>query len=415
MLEVDDIFRNAFLFAMYQHRETNPNDVHHGLDFPIPQSLFVSNLILPFLPTFTEEDTNALQIKKTSWKSAKKFIKALEKERLLKSKDRNGGETVIQDVDFGDPAISTFKPYGLPRKNTAAPESGSNSGCSGGGERAATSATSINDESVGQQLKKLSLLKPKEKLAPVFNSVDSNPHSFYLPTELRSIIIAYIESENLVSATNKRLINLNPILANAVFDGQSSMDREVLVKGTVPQDALYVLLKSSLTRLKPTSHSIITEFLELLDVLTRPLAYVQIHSHKETANSRCFVRMERIILNCAHYWAILRNNETRDQVKPKAGPAPTIRILLETRSGNKTVSKVSGMEAFYVNTQLLADELQKACASSTSINQLVGGKVGAMEIMIQGPQKDIITKALEKRGVSRSWIEVLDKTKAKKR
>jgi len=112
---------------------------------------------------------------------------------------------------------------------------------------------------------------------------------------------------------------------------------------------------------------------------------------------------------------ILPNNETRDQVKPKAGPAPTIRILLETRSGNKTVSKVSGMEAFYVNTQPLADELQRACASSTSINQLVGGKVGALEIMIQGSQKDIITKALEKRGVSRSWIETLDKTKAKKR
>ena len=121
------------------------------------------------------------------------------------------------------------------------------------------------------------------------------------------------------------------------------------------------------------------------------------------------------MLSCAHYCAILRNDETIDQVKPKAGPGATIKILLETRSGNKTVSKVSGMEAFHVTTQPLADELQKACASSTSISQLVGGKVGTMEIMIQGPQKDVIIKALEKRGVSRSWIEVLDKTKAKKK
>ncbi|MCJ1394312.1 hypothetical protein MMC18_007190 [Xylographa bjoerkii] len=356
--EVDNIFRNAFLFAMHQHRETHPNDVRHGLDFPIPQSLFVSDLILPFLPTYTEDDANAIQIKKTSWKSAKKFIKALEKEKLLRSKDRNGGETVIQDVDFGDPAISTFKPYKLPRKDTT----GANTGSSGG-EKAATSAVSANDDSVGQQLKKLSLLKPKEKLASVFNSAGSTLHSHYLPAELRPLINAYIESENLVSATNKRLVNLNPILANAVFDGQSSMDREVLAKGIVPRDAL----------------------------------------------------VERIILSCTHYWAILRNDERRDQAKPKAGTAPTIRILLETRSGNKTVTKVSGMEAFYVNPQLLADELQKACASSTSISQLVGGKVGAMEIMIQGPQKDIVTKALEKRGVSRSWVEVLDKTMGKKR
>jgi len=232
-----------------------------------------------------------------------------------------------------------------------------------GGEKAAASGTSTIDDSVGQQLKKINLLKPKEKLAPLFSSAGSTLHSLYLPAELRPIINAYIESENLVSATNKRLVTLNPILANAVFDGQSSTDREVLAKGTVPRDAL----------------------------------------------------VERIISSCAQYWAILRNDEERDQVKPKAGTAPTIKILLETRSGNKTVTKVSGMEAFYVSPQPLADELQKACASSTSISQLVGGKVGAMEIMVQGPQKDIVINALGKRGVSRSWIEVLDKTKAKKR
>ena len=227
---------------MYQHRESHPNDVRHGLDFPIPQSLFVSNLILPFLPIFTDEDTNAMQIKKTSWKSAKKFIKALEKEKLLKSKERNGGETVIQDIDFGDPAISSFKPYELPRKDATLQDSGDGGGGGdGSGDRAATSATLIKDESVGQQLNKLSLLKPKEKLAPIFNSAGSNLHSYYLFAELRTIISAYIESENLVSATNKRMVNLNPILANAVFDGQSSMDREVLVKGAVPRDALYVL------------------------------------------------------------------------------------------------------------------------------------------------------------------------------
>ncbi|MCJ1404611.1 hypothetical protein MMC11_007837 [Xylographa trunciseda] len=356
--EVDEIFRNAFLFAMHQHRETHPNDVRHGLDFPIPQSLFISNLILPFLPIYTEEDTNAIQIKKTSWKSAKKFIKALEKEKLLKSKDRNGGETVIQDVDFKDMAISTFKPYRLPRKDNMVADADGD-----GNEKAVTSGVFITDDSVGQQLKKIGLLKPKEKLAPIFSSTGSTLHSFYLPAELRTLINAYIDSENLISATNKQLVVLNPILANAVFNGQTSTDREVLAKGTVPKDAL----------------------------------------------------VERIIMICTHYWAILRNDEERDQVKPKPGNAPTIKILLETRSGNKTVTKVSGTEPFYVSPQLLADELQKTCASSTSINQLMGGKVGAMEIMIQGPQKDIVIKALERRGVSRTWIEVLDKTKGKKR
>jgi translation initiation factor 2D len=72
--------------------------------------------MLPFLPIFTAEDANDLQIKKTSWKNIKKFVKFAEKERLLKSKDRNGGETVIIDIQFESPAFINFVPYRLPPK-----------------------------------------------------------------------------------------------------------------------------------------------------------------------------------------------------------------------------------------------------------------------------------------------------------
>jgi len=34
---------------------------------------------------------------------------------------------------------------------------------------------------------------------------------------------------------------------------------------------------------------------------------------------------------------------------------------------------------------------------------------------VQGPQKDAVVRALEKRGVHRHWVEVLDKTKGKKK
>lgn len=70
------------------------------------------------MPTYTEGDKAALQIKKTSWKTVKKFIKALEKERLLRSKDR-GGETSVLAVDFTHDAIETFSPYPIPGKASA--------------------------------------------------------------------------------------------------------------------------------------------------------------------------------------------------------------------------------------------------------------------------------------------------------
>jgi translation initiation factor 2D len=129
------------------------------------------------------------------------------------------------------------------------------------------------------------------------------------------------------------------------------------------------------------------------------------------------VLLERIARSCTSHWIILRNAQTRESVKAKAGQAPTVKVLLETRSGSKTVTRVSGVEHFFINPQTLSDELQKACASSTSVAQLVGTspKNPVMEIMIQGPQKEIVTKALEKRGVHRNWVEITDKTKSKKK
>ena len=330
------------------------------MNFPINQSLVISNFVLPYLPISTPAQAASLHIKKTSWKTAKKFIKALEKQKLLKSKDRDGGECVVLDIDFDDEAFTSFKPYKLPKKETQGADSGG-----GGGGNAIAAGSSPTDDSVGQKLQKINLFRPKEALSPIFEASSASVKALYLPTEIRPIVASYLESENLISAKNKRLVNLNPVLANAVFDGNSSLDREVIAKGSVPRDAL----------------------------------------------------VDRILQACSPFWVILRNDESREKVKAKAGHAPKIQITLETRSGNKTVTKLSGVEVFHVNPQPLAEELQKACASSTSVGHLVGSspKNPVQEIMVQGPQKDAVVKALEKRSVNRQWIEVLDKTKGKKK
>ena len=300
-----------------------------------------------------------LQIKKTSWKNVKKFIKALDKDKIVKCKDRDGGECVILDIDWDDVRVTSFTPYTLPKKDTPGAESGG-----GGGGKAIAAGSSPNDSSIGQTLKLVHLSRPKNQLAPIFEATHADVKALYLPTELRPIIMAYIESENLVSETNKRLVKIDPILANAVFDGSSPLDHEVLAKATVPRDAL----------------------------------------------------VDRIMQSCSPSWVLLRNGETREEVKAKAGNAPKIHLTLETRSGNKTVTKLSGVEVFHINPQPLAEELQKACAGSSSVNQLAGSspKNPVQEIMVQGPQKDAVVRALEKRGVHRQWIEVLDKTKGKK-
>jgi len=352
--EIDDAFRKAFLYACHHAKQQDKTEPHHGIDFPVTQSRLISDMISPYLPIHTPEDAAALQMKKTSWKNAKKFIKTLDKQLLLKSKDRNGGETVILDIDFNDQSIVGFTPYRLPKKQSAGAEAGG---------AAAGASSGAADISLGQKLKRVTLLKPKAAFAPIFAGSDAK--SYYLPQEIKPVVTHYVEEEALIDPKNKRLVSLNPVLANAIFDSSSSIDREVLAKGTVPREAL----------------------------------------------------IDRVIQGCSSYWAILRNDESKDDVKPKAGQPPNVKIQLETRTGNKTATKVWGIEVFHIHPQALAEELQKACASSTSVGQQVGSspKAPIMEIMVQGPQKDIIIKALEKRGLRKEWVEVIDKTKSKKK
>lgn len=355
--EIDEAFRNAFLYGVHKHKESNPSAPNFGLVFPLSQSWTMSNLIQPFLPAFTPEQEKQLQIKKTSWKNIKKFIKSLDKEKILKSKEKDGHETVVLDIDFDDVAILEFKPYRLPKKETVG------GSAQGRGEKA-TEQVDTGDDSVGQKLQVVSYFRPTSKLEPLFSKAVKQ---LFAPPEVREIITAYIESENLVSETNKRLVKLDPVISNAVFDGSGNLDKEVLAKGSVPRDAL----------------------------------------------------IERVLHAMATSYAIVRNGADPNTTKAKSGAPPKVHITLETRSGNKTVTKVSGLEPYFISPKLLADELRKVCAGSTSVEPLAGAakknEKPVEEVMVQGPQKDAVVKALEKRGVDKRWVEVLDKTKGKKR
>ncbi|KAF2025324.1 hypothetical protein EK21DRAFT_76683 [Setomelanomma holmii] len=351
--EIDDAFKSAFLYGVRHHMDQNRDQLNYGLDFPLSQSHVMSQLVQPFLPTYTAARTASLHIKKSSWKNIRKFIRHLDKQRIVKCKDRDGNEVVILDIDFKDPQVKAFVPYRLPKKDSTAATSAN-------GKSAMPLAA---ESSRGQKLRVVSLLRPKEKLASILHVSKADPRGLYTPVELKQLLIAYIEAENLINPKNKRLVNINPQIADALLSS-SAADNAALSSGSIPRDAL----------------------------------------------------AERMIAASSPFHAILRNDTDTADTKPKAGAPPKIQITLETRSGNKTVSRVHGLEPYYIAPHPLADELRKTCAGSTSIDKLQGSspKNPVMEVMVQGPQKDAITKALEKRGVHRNWIEVVDKTKKKK-
>ena len=367
--EIDQAFYNAFLYALYNARKSGSSP-HYGISLPVNPSLLISNLIQPYLPIHSLTQTQYYTMRKTSWKNTKKFIKHLGKQGLVKSKDRNGGETVILDIDFDDQQVLDFTPYRLPKPL----------GDSGGDTSIQASSTSNNasspDPSLGQRLTLQTLMRPSSKLVPEL--VPST--NFYSPSEISSYLRTYIDQNpELTSHTSSpRFIKLNPFIANNILGGSGGS------KATTQAADAKALAAGEIAR----------------DVLQRRL-------------------LEDTHL-CQPYWVLLRGDQkwSPDEAslpRPKSGAPPKLSIVIERRTGTKTVTRVGKLEIFGINPETLAGELQRKCASSTSVGQLVGGKPGQMEVLVQGDHRDVVEKELARRGVDRSWIELTDKTKKAKR
>ncbi|CAG8088993.1 unnamed protein product [Penicillium olsonii] len=361
--EIDDAFINAFVYALYKLKQDNPTATTHALQLPITPSALVANLITPYLPVYTPQQVQFYNIKKTSWKNVKKFMKHLDKLKLVKSKDRNGQETVILDVDFEDQRVQRFVPYRLPSPRALEGTKASSS------EGKKPAASDDSDPSVGQTITVQNLYRPSGKLMPtVFPALAAgNANNYYKHSEVSSHLDQYLTSQDppIVSKENRRIITLNPFLANTIFTGSSPEDKSTLSRGKVTRDGLLKRLMEDKALMQP-------------------------------------------------HHVILKTGQTIADVKPKAGAAPKITVTLEKRTGSKTVTKVVHLEVFGVIPTLLAQELQKKCAGSTSVTQATGAPKGVMEVLVQGDQRKAIETALLRRGLRPQLIEVVDKTKKKK-
>lgn len=361
--EIDDAFVNAFVYALYKSKQDNPSAANHGLSLPITPSALIANLITPYLPTFTPQQVQFYNIKKTSWKNVKKFTKHLDKLQLVKSKDRNGQETVIVDVDFGDHRVERFVPYRLP---TSRAVDGNKPSTSGGKKPA---ASDDSDPSVGQTITVQSLYRPSGKLMPsIFPALAAgNSNNYYKYSDVSSHLDQYLQSQDppIVSKENRRIITLNPFLANTIFTGSAPEDKGTLARGMVTRDGLLKRIIEDKVLLQP-------------------------------------------------YHAILKAGQTIADIKPKAGSPPKVTVTLEKRTGSKTITKVVNLEVFGVIPTLLAQELQKKCAGSTSVTQATGAPKGVMEVLVQGDQRKAVETALVRRGLRPQLLEVVDKTKKKK-
>ncbi|XP_038986733.1 eukaryotic translation initiation factor 2D isoform X2 [Phoenix dactylifera] len=215
------------------------------------------------------------------------------------------------------------------------------------------------DSSVGevrhakQQLEVAEIYKPSTHVKPIFTSLGADAGKYYSASEASEIVFSYVEKENLVKPSDKATVVLDAILCDALF------------KGTIKKGSTY-----------PTE------------------------IHKKDLGVTFLNRLQ------AHH-RVSRGND----VAVRKGAIRSIQIMTERRQGNKKVTRVSGLESFLMDAELLASELQKKFACSTSVAELPGKK-GQHEVLVQGGVIDDLAKHLvDHHGIPKRYIEVLDKTK----
>nr|XP_043637192.1 eukaryotic translation initiation factor 2D [Erigeron canadensis] len=211
-----------------------------------------------------------------------------------------------------------------------------------------------SEADIKNSMEVIEIYKPSVHVNPIFTSLGADTRQLYSAAEASEVVFAYVEKENLVRPTNKSIVVLDAVLCDALF------------KGAIKKGSMY-----------PSE------------------------IHKKDLAPTFINRMQ------AHH-QVTRGKES---VVKKGGLKP-LQMLTERRQGNKKVTKVSGMESFLIDAELLASELQKKFACSTSVTELPGKK--GHEVLVQGGVIDVLAKYLvEQYGIPKRYIEVLDKTARK--
>lgn len=296
--EVDEAFRVGLLQALRKALDD-------PIEVPITASNFMGNYILDNLPI----DSPNLNLKKSSWKKASKFFKAMEKEGLVKVKDR-GDEVVIQSMSGReDDRVKNFVIFQTKKK--------------------VKPPTSVKS-SQGTKLTSIDLWKPHSNALKFLREADPNTVAqYYDNLMLRTILVGYINKKKLTDNSNKKNIVADDLLASALnMPKESALNAQLRI---ISRDKILARLQSSCT-----------PFHVIYDPEDPALT-------DETAA------------------ALLKT------FKPAKGVVPTILIETERRGGNKVVTKVTNLEPFHIQPTALAEELRKSCAGSTSVNPVKEG------------------------------------------
>ncbi|GLI62284.1 hypothetical protein VaNZ11_004846 [Volvox africanus] len=328
-VDMDSLLQTALLQALHKSVK--------DADLPLNSSALWNQHLLPVRPA-----GSTLDVKKSKHKKMSKFLQFYGKLGLLTCKeDKHSGDVIVTSINRNSVLYTEYRAYKA--SATAAVEAaaatgggnGATSAASGASGPAAAPSSSAagaagcigppGAPSVGE-LRIEELYKPGKELRPIFVDIGLNPEALYSASDAGEVVFEYVKAAGLEKgAPDNRTIVLNPALCDALF------------KGLIKKGETY-----------PT--------------------------HLAKADLReAFLR--RMHLQC-------RISKGQQQVVRK-GQLPVVQISTEKRQGNKRVTKVVGLEPFFVDLEQVAGECQRRFACSTNLVELPGKGAGH-EVILQG-------------------------------
>jgi translation initiation factor 2D len=210
-LDIDQLLKNTFYQALaFKLTKTHPPEL-----LPMSASMLYSTYMLPSRPFVNGQEVD---VKKSSWKKMQKFLKDMEKAGICKLKDRKG-ESHIVSINWNHEELTSAKPY----KTLESKSSANNEKQPESSKAMASAATKDAKGQIAVQL----YYKPKKTTVPLFEKQKKDIKQAYNAQEVRDVLMAYVDEENLIDPSEKRFIRIDPLLCDAILkkDEYNSINR----------------------------------------------------------------------------------------------------------------------------------------------------------------------------------------------
>ncbi|KAG5361601.1 Translation machinery-associated protein 64 [Yarrowia sp. C11] len=165
--DIDHAFKRALMQSLYKISKS-------PIDLPIPSSTFMSEYVLNNLPIYHPN----VNIKKTSWKKASKFLKTMEKEKLMKVKEKGGDVSIISLAGADNEAVARFEPFKVAKKP-------------------ADKKTDSSDTTSSTTLTVTQFWKPKSAAGDFFKAMGQPMSAYYQGSDLTKLLQEYIAKEKI--------------------------------------------------------------------------------------------------------------------------------------------------------------------------------------------------------------------------